>query len=481
MTGRNILPKFYIPFLRNTVQYLLFFLVDFDRLRVLRCFLYHSFRFGGFMQRFSGLSSWVIVLLGFPLFIVAQDEATLFVEAEARIERHRKEDVRIKVLDINGKPVGGAVVNLEQNTHEFLFGSNIFKWGRCRTEEDNKAYNDRYTALFNYATLGYYWPSYEGGRGKPQHEYAKQVAEWCKINGIATKGHPLAWNYADAAWFKDVDADELFRLQLGRIADCVKTMTGLIDRWDVVNEATHFDRDSLSGRLHTAMWKKVGQIEFVKACFVEARKAGANATLLINDYRTDEEYAKLIERLVDADGRRLYDVIGIQSHMHEGVWNNTRLWETCERFARFGVPLHFTELTILSGQNGRELAKDGNVWPSTPEGEEKQKNDVLRVYTMLFSHPAVKAITWWDFSDQGAWQRAPAGFLRDDLSPKPAYDALVNLIRNRWTTKVQLKTDESGTATARAFRGGYTVRVGGTVTPHTVKKGTVEELVITLK
>ena len=43
---------------------------------------------------------------------------------------------------------------------------------------------------------------------------------------------------------------------------------------------------------------------------------------------------------------------------------------------------------------------------------------------MIFSHPAVEAITWWDFSDRGAWQRAPAGFLRDDLSPKPAYERL---------------------------------------------------------
>ena len=433
------------------------------------------------MRRLCCFSLLLSFLFFFPMFVAAQDDASLFAESAARIEQHRKEDVRIKVLDINGKPIGGAVVNLEQNSHEFLFGSNIFKWGKCRTDEENKAYNDRYAALLNYATLGYYWWSYEGERGQPQHEYAKQVAEWCKANGIATKGHPLAWNHSDAAWFKDVDADELFRLQLGRIDDCVKTMSGLVDRWDVVNEATHFDRDSLATLFHTAMWKKIGNVEFVKACFVEARKAGPNATLLINDYRTDEEYAKVIEQFVDADGKRLYDVIGIQSHMHQNVWNNVQLWNVCERYAKFGVPLHFTELTILSGQNGTEAEMKGKVWSSTPEGEEKQKNDVLRVYTMLFSHPSVEAITWWDFSDQGAWQGAPAGFLRDDMSPKPAYEALLEQIKTHWTTKVQLKTDENGMATARAFRGSYTVRVGGTATPLVVKKGTAEELVITLK
>jgi hypothetical protein len=100
---------------------------------------------------------------------------------------------------------------------------------------------------------------------------------------------------------------------------------------------------------------------------------------------------------------------------------------------------------------------------------------------MLFSHPAVEAITWWDFSDQGAWQNAPAGFLRDDMSPKPVYDALLELIHKDWTTKVQVTTDENGVATVRAFRGNYTIRIGDTTTPHTVKKGTSGELVITLR
>jgi len=430
------------------------------------------------MQRIFGIL--LLLLFGLSQLAVAQDDATLFAEADARIEQHRKETLRIKVLDSNGKPVNGAAVNVEQNSHEFLFGCNIFKWGRCRNEDENKTYNDRYAALFNFATLGYYWPSYERERGKPGHDYAKQVAEWCKANNIATKGHPLAWNHSDAGWFKDVDADELFQLQLARISDCVKTMSGLIDCWDVVNEVTHFDRETQSA-LHTAMWKKVGKIEFTKACFVEARKASPNATLLINDYRTDAEYVKVVEQLVDANGKRLYDVIGIQSHMHGKVWSNVQIWDTCERYAKFGVPLHFTELTILSGQSGREGDIQGQPWITTPDGEEKQKDDVLRVYTMLFSHPSVEAITWWDFSDQGAWKNAPAGFLRSDMSPKPVYDALLEKFNNHWTTKEQLTTDASGTASVRAYRGGYTIRIGNTVVPHIVKKGADDELVITLK
>ena len=84
-------------------------------------------------------------------------------------------------------------------------------------------------------------------------------------------------------------------------------------------------------------------------------------------------------------------------------------------------------------------------------------------YTVLFSHPAVEAITWWDFTDQGAWQRAPAGFLRNDLSPKPAYDKLKSLIKDKWWTKTKVTLAAGGKASFRGFFGQYKVaaRIAG--------------------
>jgi hypothetical protein len=78
---------------------------------------------------------------------------------------------------------------------------------------------------------------------------------------------------------------------------------------------------------------------------------------------------------------------------------------------------------------------------------------------MLFSHPAVEAITWWDFSDFRAWKGAPAGFLREDMSPKPAYDALMKLIRDTWWTETTLQSDADGSARFRGFLGAYRVTV----------------------
>jgi len=401
------------------------------------------------------------------------NDQELWEGAEQRIEKHRKADAVVTVLDAQGKPVPGAKIDVEQTRHAFLFGCNIFAWDGVPDEKLQSAYRQRFAALLNYATLPYYWPAYEPERGKPQHDRSERIARWCQEHGILTKGHPLAWNFADPHWLPD-DLDEIFRLQIARIEDCVMRFTGLIDRWDVVNEATHFDRDEFLKRAPkmTAMWKKYGQSEFTRQCFIAARKANPKATLLINDYRTDPAYEKLIEQLVDDKGNRLYDVIGIQSHMHGGVWNNRRIWDVCQRFARFGVPLHFTETTILSGERGYERPQP---WPSTPEGEQYQARETVRFYTMLFSHPAVEAITWWDFSDFRAWQQAPAGFLRRDMTPKPVYDELMKLIKGKWWTKVSGTADGQGKLAFRGFLGNYKITVSAAGKQAVVQNISIEK------
>jgi hypothetical protein len=84
---------------------------------------------------------------------------------------------------------------------------------------------------------------------------------------------------------------------------------------------------------------------------------------------------------------------------------------------------------------------------------------VEKFYTMLFSHPSVQAITWWDLSDYGAWQGAPAGLLRQDMSKKPAYDRLLDLIRNKWWSRGDTYTGDDGIAVVRGFFGTYKIIV----------------------
>ena len=52
-----------------------------------------------------------------------------------------------------------------------------------------------------------------------------------------------------------------------------------------------------------------------------------------------------------------------------------------------------------------------------------------------------------------------AGLLRADMSSKPAYDALLKLVKHDWMTPpFTVKTDAAGKLTFRGFLGGYTAR-----------------------
>ena len=398
----------------------------------------------------------VAVVLSVSSVGFAMSEDEIIAGADARIEKYRTGDVVLRLVSPEGKAFAeGAVVAIEQTRHEFLFGCNIFKLGKCKTPADNATYEKYYSELLNFATLPFYWWNYSNEHGRIDDEQTDEVIKWCREHNITTKGHPLAWNYGDPRWLPD-DIDEVMEMQFDRIGRCVKRFEGGIDIWDVVNEATHYDRDQCFKQAPklTGGITKMGVGAYLRKAFESARKANPDATLIINDYRTDQKYVdRVIKELIDDEGKPMFDVIGIQSHMHGGYWGAKKAWDVCAKYAEFNVPLNFTETTVISGP------KTDEGWNTTPEGEKSQARDAAQFYTVLFSHPAVEAITWWDFSDQGAWQGAPAGFLRKDMTPKPMYHALKGLIKGKWWTKTEAKTTAGGTAGFRGFYGQYKVSV----------------------
>jgi endo-1,4-beta-xylanase len=381
--------------------------------------------------------------------------ARVLGEAEDRIRRYRKGSASLRLVGAGEQTLpAGVKVRINQTGHKFLFGCNIFKLGRCRTAQNNADYETRFAELLNYATLPFYWWTYERREGRPEDARTEEIVRWCKAHGVTMKGHPLAWNWSDPPWLGDRTPQEAMQLQFERVGRCAAKFKSDIDIWDVVNEATAYDREELKKKAPklTQGIAEMGVGAYVRTAFQTARRANSQATLVINDYRVDSAFAdNVISQLVGEGGRPLYDVIGIQSHMHGGYWHATRTWEVCEQFARFGKPLHFTETTVVSGP------KQGSTWVTTPEGEQQQAQHVAEFYTVLFSHPAVEAITWWDFTDQNAWQGAPAGLVRADMTPKPAYDQLRELIKGKWWTRTEAETGPEGKVAFQGFFGQYEV------------------------
>ncbi|GIV19642.1 MAG: beta-xylanase [Armatimonadota bacterium] len=375
----------------------------------------------------------------------AQD---LLATADSRIEKVRKADVTVKVVNKQGKPIEGAQVEVQQTRHAFLFGCNIFPLFNYQGEQHEK-YGSQFAALLNYATLAFYWGAYEPERGRKGRDLQERIARWCQQRGIITKGHPLVWHEVFPQWAPN-EVDAVKPLLRDRVKEIISQFKGLIDRWDVVNEAT------VSERFNNGVgnWvKRDGAAAMVTECLQWAREAHPKAILLYNDFNISPAFEQLVEELIRR--KAPFDAIGIQSHMHGGEWPLERAWQVCETYSRFGKPLHFTEATVLSGEHGFNRPRP---WPTTPEGEARQADYVEKFYTILFSHPAVEAITWWDFMD-GGWMGAPAGLVRADLSPKPVYHRLMRLIKGKWWTQDTLRTNTRGEAKMRGFLGDYRVTV----------------------
>jgi endo-1,4-beta-xylanase len=429
-------------------------------------------RLGVFRKRWMRVAG-AVVVVGLVGGIMAQGALAkaranhLLRTADSRIASIRKAPVQLKVVDAEGNPVAGASVRVEQLRHSFLFGCNAFRF-YFHPEEQNQVYAARFSALFNYATLPFYWGMHEPQKGDTRVNDQKHLglAEWFKTNSIETKGHPLVWHDVYPAWApSDPDAtrDALHQ----RIATIIPQFKSEIRRWDVVNEAT-VSRNFDNGLGHWVA--RDGPVKVVEAALRWAHQADPDADLVYNDFNVGPQHRRLIQQLVNA--KVPFQIIGIQSHMHHREWPLEETWDVCEEYSNFGKAIHFSEVTVVSGKHGWELPPP---WPTTPEGEQRQADYVERLYTLLFSHPAVQAITWWDLQD-GEWMGAPGGLLRADMTPKPAYDRLMKLIHGTWWTRENLSTDPQGLCSFSGFLGDYqvTVRKGErskTARPVLVKGG----------
>ena len=224
----------------------------------------------------------------------------------------------------------------------------------------------------------------------------------------------------------------------------------------------------------TRICKDLGRVGLVREVFSAARAANPDALLLINDFNLSDSYQILIDGCLNAGVP--IGAIGLQTHQHQGYKGKEWLEEVLERFSVFGLPLHFTENTLVSGHLMPPEIVDLNdyqvdTWPTTPEGEARQAAEWKEMYEILFAHPLVEAVTGWDFAD-GAWLHAPSGLIREDNTEKPAYQVISDLIHDQFSTRLDAVADENGCIRFEGFRGHYRAECAGSVTQFDLNRNT---------
>lgn len=388
---------------------------------------------------------------------------------------HRGARAVVTVRGADGLPLADATVTVAQTRHAFGFGCTAFEViplaaGEQPGPEDPPAdvlpgLVELWLDVFNTATLPFYWARFEPERGRPDTERLLRAARWLAERGVAVKGHPLAWHTLAPAWLRDLPEDDVATAVRERITRDVTAFRGLVDTWDAINEVVIMPVFDKEPNGLTRLAARDGRVATARLAFDTARAANPGATLLLNDFDLSADYERLVEDCLAA-GIRI-DALGLQTHMHQGYRGEEWTLGVLDRFARFGLPLHLTETTLVSGDLMPPEIEDLNdwqvpSWPSTPEGEARQADEVARHYRTLFGHPAVEVVTYWGLGDAGAWLGAPAGLVRADGTPKPAYDALHGLVKGAWWLgPTPVRTDADGRFVLDGYLGDYRVAADG--------------------
>lgn len=412
---------------------------------------------------------------------------------DAAIERCRKADATVRVVDKNGRPAAGVRIAARQKTHDFFFGCNGLQIGQKGAQ--NGEYERAFTRLFNLVTSTCCWSVTEPREGffrlteadgdEFRRPPMQRILDFGKSHGLAVKFQPLMADSWRPDWASQ-NAAELWAQWTRFIEALAERYGGAADVWDVVNEA-QLCRARTPG---FPLWNK--ELDYVDQCFETAgRVFGARRGIFEINEGTQANWgepARLYERQI----RRLLekklplDQIGLQFHQFSGAEGLAHLrdehtpidavCETVQRLGALGLPLAITEVTVASALPGM----------SRSEGEAVQAEVACDLYRMWFAQPQIHTVTWWNLMDGTHWKNEGdcRGCLLDaDMREKPVYQALYQLLRRQWMTSVQLETDARGEGAFRGFRGTYELIVDGAC-GHRVctmdVRGAAEPLTITI-
>ncbi len=280
--------------------------------------------------------------------------------AQARIDQHRKGNLAVHVVDMNGNPVEDAEVEVAMQRHAFGFGTAVSTPRMVGTSADDARYRQTLNDLtgdgrsFNFAVIenGMKWPAWEGLVSWfpfSQDQTVSAVASLLE-QGMRVRGHNLIWpswenlppdleqHQNDPAYLRR-RIDEHIQEIVGHPA-----FQGNLVAWDVLNEPAHlFD-------LANAFGNGAINAEYAR-WFNLAGQTDPGAKLYINDFSiisqagmdliSQNRYKAIIEGIKAAGGR--IDGIGLQGHVTAPLAGPELVYDILDEFAALAPGLSITE------------------------------------------------------------------------------------------------------------------------------------------
>lgn len=321
-------------------------------------------------------------------------------------------------------------IAIAEPRQSFKFGCNAFAHPAA-----GRDYDRHFENLFNYATLPFYWKSFETEQGTPRYDKVDQRLTWLERAGITPKGHPLVWFHEASVpdWIRDLPYDGVKAALRQRILEITRYYGNRMPYYDVINEAhgipwgNELDYNSEQFLDLTRMACDIaregnGQTQrIINSCCLWARQVALFGPPMQSPYQ-------YIKACLQAEIP--FEIIGLQLYYRDqDMFEIDRM---LDRFTTFGKPIHITEMSTSSStglHENSQLGEARGLWHA-PWSEIIQADWVESVYTLAYSKPNYEAVTWWDLSDQNTFWPF-GGLLNAANQPKKAYYRL-KALKQSW-------------------------------------------------
>ncbi len=377
-----------------------------------------------------------------------EQERFLKEVAQPNIEKYRKSDAHIELVDADGQPLRGIEYKVTQTRQAFKFGCSLPFFEDVEGEPFNDYKPDpvtpeelrRFREIFNYSLIPYSskWMYLEPEEGKRNFHELDMYVDWCTKHNIEMEFHYITG--LQPSWLRRKSSDEQETILLRHAKDLVDRYGDRIKRWQVVN-------DSYLLRQSPAMFESIRKTHpdlklGISNC-TKFYSYGGNR--IVDQFRGMDDLEWLQGQGVKVD------FYGIHGHTPHGLWADVdTMYETFDTLAKLGVRLEVTEFLLPDNQISGPVRR--GRW--TPE---LQAEFFETYYTVCFSHPAVDGINYWVL---GQGLESGTGLLDPDngYAPKPTFNILKELITKRWRTNLGGRSSD-GSIAFRGFHGDYQVDV----------------------
>jgi len=418
---------------------------------------------GNFKKNLSSII-WLFILvtgLGFSLYDMITpytfksiNENSLLEAAKARILKIRRGTYSLEF----GSEFANKSIYIRQLSHAFKFGANTFNYNRSGNPLIDQIYTEYFSKMFNYGVVPFYWRTYQPKKDEENIEwqlYLHNITAWLSSFNATPKGHPIIWEHVPSLplWLNDVENKTDAALE--RIEKVLLAFPE-IKIWDLVNEMTHLN-NTLLGKNAVETWE---------VALAKARSVRPDCEFIANEYDTvgpgdaatmshdGGKFYKFVEKIV-ADGFAP-NALGFQFHCITEFHSLQDIIDTFDSFGRFKIPCHITEFIPASKGYYTSGVRRGLIT------EQSQAEWAVRAYTMLFSHPAIYSIVWWDLCYYHSWKPELGAYMIDQNGRiLPVYNALYNLIHVEWNSTGIYQLDEYGSINFTGFYGDYEAIIEG--------------------